>query len=139
MELLLIGEVANAAGVSVDTIRHYERVGVLRDVARDASGYRRYPPHTVERVRMIRRALTLGFTLDELSRIFRQRAAGKPPCREVRALADRKLAEVEERIAALTTVRAALVDTLSSWDDRLRDTPDGAFANLFETLMEETK
>src|SRR5258706_15615859 len=96
--LLFIGTVASQTGVSVDTVRHYERKGLLFNVARDASGYRRYPAETIDRIRVVRAALAIGFTLDELARIFRQRASGKPPCAHVRDLAIRKLEELDERI-----------------------------------------
>lgn len=133
-ELLRVGDVASKAGVSVDTVRHYERKGVLQNVVRDESGYRRYPEDAVRRVRVIRRAIGLGFSLDELSDIFRERAAGKPPCGRVRELAGRKLVELDERIAALTALRAALTETISGWDERLRATGQGGFAHLLETL-----
>ena len=129
-----IGEVARECGVSVDTIRHYEARGVLAPCERDASGYRRYPREAIERVRLIRRALQLGFTIDELSRIFRQRAAGKAPCREVRALAERKLREVETRIGELLALRDSLSTTIERWDERLGATAEGEAAHLLEDL-----
>ena len=129
-----IGDVAQACGVSVDTIRHYETRGVIAAVPRDASGYRDYSPDVIERVRMIRRALQLGFSLDELGRIFKQRAAGKAPCREVRALAERKLRDVETRIAELTALRASLASTIEQWDERLSATAEGEAAHLLEDL-----
>ena len=135
-ELLRVGDVASRAGVSVDTVRHYERRGVLPNVSRDGSGYRRYADDAVRRVLVIRRAIRLGFSLDELADIFRERAAGKPPCGRVRDLARRKLAELDERIAALTSLRAVLAETITGWDDRLRNTGDGGFARLLETLDE---
>ena len=134
-DLLLIGEVASQTGVSVDTVRHYERKGLLQGVSRDGSGYRRYPADTVQHIHVIRRALAIGFSLDELARIFRQRAAGRPPCGQVRDLALRKLAELDERIAAMTTLRAALAGTIAGWEQRLEATPDGGFAHLLETLV----
>lgn len=133
---LRVGDVASQAGVSVDTVRHYERKGVLRDVSRDASGYRRYPADAVRRVLVIRKAIALGFSLDELADIFRERAAGKPPCGRVRDLARRKLDELDDRIAALTSLRALLAETITGWDDRLRNTKDGDFARLLETITQ---
>jgi DNA-binding transcriptional MerR regulator len=135
-DLLRIGDVAGRTGVSVDTVRHYERKGLLQNVQRDGSGYRRYPAEAIDRIRVVRRALGIGFTLDELSRIFRRRAAGKPPCREVYELATRKVAELDERIAAMTAVRAALSATLLSWEQRLQTTPAGGFAGLLDSLNE---
>ena len=135
-EGLSIGEIAVRCGVSRDTIRHYERKGVITDVDRDGSGYRRYPASVVDRVRVIRRALSIGFTLDELSRIFRQRASGRPPCREVRALASHKLADIEQQIAALLALRSALEKTIASWDTQLQATTEGEMAHLLDSLID---
>lgn len=134
-ELLRVGDVASRAGVSVDTVRHYERKGVLRNVSRDRSGYRRYPEDAVRRVLIIRRAIHLGFSLDELADIFRERAAGKPPCIRVRDLAGRKLVELDERIAALAALRGVLAETIAGWDDRLNSTREGGYAHLLETII----
>jgi len=111
--------VAHLAGVSADTLHHYERVGVLPPVERDENGYRRYPADTVKRVASIRRALDLGFTLEELSRFFRARDSGSPPCRRVRALAEQKLEQTREQIAALQLLERELTTVLSEWDARL--------------------
>src|SRR4051812_28459483 len=89
---LLAGELARLAGVSSDTLRHYERKGVLPRPLRLSNGYRKYPASSVDRVRLIRRALAVGFTLDELARFLKARDRGQAPCREVRALASEKLA-----------------------------------------------
>jgi MerR family transcriptional regulator, copper efflux regulator len=134
-----IGEIAAACGVSVDTIRHYERKGVIGGVARDGSGYRRYPTETIDRVRVVRRALAIGFTLDELARIYRQRAAGQPPCRGVRALAARKLAELDQRIEELLKLRAAMSGTLESWDRQLGTIEEGELAHLLDSLIASTE
>ena len=134
-ELLRVGDVASRAGVSVDTVRHYERKGVLQNVSRDQSGYRRYPEDAVRRILVIRKAISLGFSLDELADIFRERASGKAPCARVRELAGRKLVELDERIAALTALRSAVAETIAGWDDRLRNTENGAFAHLLETII----
>ena len=86
------GELAKAAGVSRDTLRHYERKGIMQKPRRSANNYREYPQEALVRVQVVRRALAVGFTLDELSRIFRKRDAGEIPCRHVRDLAALKLA-----------------------------------------------
>jgi MerR family Zn(II)-responsive transcriptional regulator of zntA len=134
-DLLLIGEVAARSGVSADTVRHYERKGLLQ-VERDGSGYRRYSAEAVGRIRVVRRALAIGFTLDELARIFRQRASGVAPCAGVRDLASRKLVQLDERIAAMHAVRAALAEIVTSWEQRLQITPAGGFAHLLDSLIE---
>lgn len=137
MSDLRIGEVAKACGLSVDTIRHYEQLGVIPQPSRDGNGYRRYPQTTIARVMIVRRALQIGFRLEELARIFRIRAAGKTPCHEVRALAARKLTELDERIAAMQSLRVALAATIESWSARLDATPPGELAHLLESLADE--
>ena len=83
---LRAGELARLCGVSTDTLRHYERVGVLARPLRTRAGYRQYPAEALLRVRVVRRALAIGFTLAELSKILRTRDRGGAPCREVREI-----------------------------------------------------
>ncbi|HWS89308.1 MAG TPA: heavy metal-responsive transcriptional regulator [Pyrinomonadaceae bacterium] len=128
------GELARAAGVSTDTLRHYERKGVLGRPRRSANGYREYPPEALERVLLVRRALSFGFTLDELARVLRTRERGGAPCREVRALAAGKLEEVESRLRELRALRGELRAILGEWDERLSESADGGRAGLLESL-----
>ena len=103
-----IGEVASRAGVNPQTLRFYERQGLLPRPTRRANGYREYPLHTVALVQFIKRAQDLGFSLDEagaLSRL-RQTASGDRP--RARALAEAKLADVRQRIAHLRAIEKAL-------------------------------
>lgn len=130
---LRIGELAQATGISADTLRHYERKGLLKP-RRSANSYREYPAHAVDRVRMIRSALALGFRLDDLTRIFKVRDAGGAPCRQVRELAAGKLDEVESLLQELTTVRNELRKLLKEWDQRLESTSAAEPARLLETL-----
>ena len=127
-----IGELAGLAGVSRDTLRHYERVGVLPPAARGANGYRAYPPTALARVQLVRRALALGFRLADLSDVLRARDAGSTPCRRVRDLAARKLDSVEREMAALAERRDALRRTLRDWERRLADTGRGHQARLLD-------
>jgi len=135
-EGLLPAELARMCGVSADTIRHYERKGVIPPPVRGVNGYRRFPPETAERVRLIRRAVAIGFSLDEIARMFRQRAAGAPPCRQVRALAAEKLAELDRRIAEMAAIRGELAAMAAQWDVRLAATPEGEPARLLESINE---
>jgi DNA-binding transcriptional MerR regulator len=80
------GELAALAGISTDTLRHYERMGVLPTPQRSDGNYRLYPAHALERVRLIRQTLTVGFSLAELAKILKARDQDRPPCRQVRAL-----------------------------------------------------
>jgi DNA-binding transcriptional MerR regulator len=127
------GELAKQAGVSTDTLRYYERKGLLAP-ARADNGYRQYPASALERVLLVRRALAIGFRLDDLARILQQRDRGGVPCREVRALAADRLDAVEIQIAELTRLRDDLQIMLEEWDARLANTPEGEPARLLENL-----
>jgi MerR family mercuric resistance operon transcriptional regulator len=127
-------ELARLAGVSTDTLRHYERRGLVPRPPRSSNGYRQYPLETAERVRVVQRALAVGFSLDELARILGERDKGKAPCREVQALAQLKLADVERRIAELEALRIELQLILQDWELRLMETEPGGRANLLDSL-----
>ena len=130
------GELAAKAGVSADTLRHYERRGLIAAVERLPNGYRSYPPEALDRVFLIQRALSVGFSLDELARLLRARDRGHPPCREVRALAARKLEDVERQLQSLADFRAALQATLRDWDARLDKRRGEEPARLLESLVD---
>ena len=129
------GELAAKAGVSADTLRHYERRGLITAVERLPNGYRSYPPEALDRVLLIQRALSVGFSLDELSRLLRARDRGHAPCREVRALAARKLEEVEQQLQSLADFRTALLATLRDWDARLEKQRGEEPARLLDSLV----
>ncbi len=122
------------AGVSADTLRHYERKGLLAKAPRSANGYRLYPAEAGTRVRLVRRAVALGFTLDELARILAVRDRGGAPCRSVRALAGEKLKTLERRLTELEAARDTLRAVLRHWDSLLVKAPDGRRAGLLDAL-----
>ena len=136
--LLRSGELARRAGVSTDTLRHYERKGVLGAPRRAMNGYRQYGLEALDRVLLVRRALGVGFTLDELARILKERDRGRAPCRQVRELAAAKLAEIETRLSELIDVRDRLQATIQGWDSRLAQTPGGQRAGLLESMANTT-
>jgi DNA-binding transcriptional MerR regulator len=129
-------EVAARCGVSPDTLRHYERKGLLPAPARTRAGYRRYPPQTIARVQLVRRALLVGFTLDELAQVLADRDRGRPPCRRVRDIVATRLADLEIRVRELTVLRRDLRQMLSAWDRRLAGTAPGQPALLLRTLAD---
>jgi DNA-binding transcriptional MerR regulator len=128
------GALARAAGVSTDTLRFYERRGLLPRPPRDANGYRRYPDDALQRVVMVQRALDAGFTIADLQRILRVRDAGGVPCRDVLTIASARLRELDERIAALVDVRKRVGALVSSWRKTLDATPAGTRARLLDVL-----
>jgi len=127
-------DVARTTGVSTDTLRHYERKGLLPGVTRTAAGYRRYSAATVERVLLIQRALVVGFSLADLKRVLSVRDRGGSPCRSVRALVGERLDGLNQRIKELHTLRDELRRLLTEWDDRLSKTAQGDRANLLADL-----
>jgi DNA-binding transcriptional MerR regulator len=122
-------------GVSTDTLRYYERMRVLPLPRRTATGYRQYPPEAADRVRLVRRAMALGFSLEELSKILTVRDRGGAPCRQVQALALQKLAQLNHRIADLAALRDHMQKIVADWETRLNTTPNGQAARLLETLI----
>lgn len=109
-----IGAVARQAGVNVETIRYYQRIGLVREPARPQGGVRRYPPDTVERIRFIKRAQELGFTLGEVAELLRLNDGVH--CRDARGLAANKLALVEARIRDSTLVQRTLRQLIAECD-----------------------
>ncbi len=103
---LTIGRLAREAGVHVETVRYYQRVGLIDEPPRPPDGYRIYPVETVDRIRFIKRAQSLGFRLQEITELLE---LGDGHCADVRSRAEQKLATIERQIADL----AALRDTLS--------------------------
>ncbi len=128
------GKVAAATGVSTDTLRHYERLGLLPPLPRAANGYRDYPPATVERVGLIQGALAAGFTLGELALVMAERSRGGAPCRKVRALVGSRLEDVRAHVRELRRVERTLSRLLEEWDTRLAGVADGERAFLLESL-----
>ncbi len=111
---LRIGEVAQRAGVNIQTLRYYERRGLLREPPRRPSGYRAYAPETVRVVRFIKRAQKLGFSLREVRELLGLRVSQRASCAQVRARARAKMAEIEGKIAGLQAIREALEALVAS-------------------------
>ena len=105
---LTTGALAEAAGVGRETVRFYERKGLLREPPRTASGYRVYPLESVERLRFIRRAQGLGFTLDEIADLLALRVDEVAACGAVEARAREKLSSVAEKLTELGRMKRAL-------------------------------
>ncbi|MFC5741015.1 MerR family DNA-binding protein [Dyella tabacisoli] len=111
---LTIGAVAKRVGVAIDTIRYYEREGLLPEPLRRASGYRSYDEGAVRQLRFIRRAKDLGFTLEEIRDLLALSADRHRGVKAVKQRAQQRLAVIEERIAELTRVRDGLAQMIES-------------------------
>ncbi len=133
-ELLLIGELAESAGISTDTVRHYERNGVIAKPRRAANGYRLFRSDALKEIILVRRAIAVGFTLKELTEIFAERDKGNPPCRKVRAIAVAKLADLENHLREIKILHAELGKTIADWDEQLAQQSNENPAKLLESL-----
>jgi DNA-binding transcriptional MerR regulator len=121
----LIGAVAKETGLSVPTIRYYESLGLLSAPPRSAAGYRRYGKEAFAELRFVKKAQTLGFSLDEIKEILTLSRAGTAPCTHVLALARHHLHAVDERIAQLSRLRRQLAGEIAKWDGVSEPTCDG--------------
>jgi len=109
---MLIGELADAAGLPTQTIRFYERRGLLPEPVRGANGYRIYDESTLTRLNFVRTAQAAGLTLAEIGSVIDLRDDGNVPCTHVASLIDSKLADVRARISDLTILETELKDLI---------------------------
>lgn len=112
---LLIGELARQGGVKPDTVRFYERAKLLPPPARTAAGYRIYDSSALDRIRFIKRAQKLGFTLQQVRQILSLRGRGPATCECVLRMAETSLSEVETKIRDLQMFRDALAKNVAQW------------------------
>lgn len=117
-DTLRTGELAAAAGVSRETLRYYERIGLLPEPRRSASGYRQYPSESVDRLRFVGRAQELGFTLAEVDELLALRVDDPEACDAVRGRATAKLSSVESKIAALRRIASTLGRLIEQCESR---------------------
>ena len=107
MKTLTIGQLAKETGINIETIRYYERRGLIPESPRRESGYREFTPQYIERISFIKRAQTLGFTLREISGLLAL-ADGKFTCKDIRKVAEDKVKEIENRIHDLKKIKKVL-------------------------------
>jgi len=107
-QTLTIGRLATAAGVNLETVRYYERIGLMSPPDRTPGGHRSYQPEHRARLAFIRRARELGFSLDDIRELLALAEPGRQSCAEVKAIASEHLHDVQAKIADLTRLAAAL-------------------------------
>jgi len=108
MKGMTVGQLAHNAGVKVSTVRYYERRRLLAEPHRGDSGYRQYNPEAVARIRSIRRAQELGFSLRDIRELLALRSAPRATCGDIKHAAEGKLADIEARIRSLQRMKQAL-------------------------------
>jgi MerR family copper efflux transcriptional regulator len=125
--VMRIGEVAEAAGLTTKTLRYYEMAGLVAEPGRTPAGYRDYPESVLDRLRFIRASQAAGLSLGQIKGIIAFRDAGQPPCGHVLQVIDDRAADLDDRIAELTTLR----DELRRLTRRGRSlSPDACSPNL---------
>lgn len=139
MRSLTIGQLAKATHVGVETVRYYERRGLLPEPPRRESGYRQFPLEAVRRIRFIKRAQNLGFSLREISRLLALSDGQEAGCKDVREFALEKIREIEMKIDHFTRLEQILLDLVGKCQGRgpLTDCP--IIESLTEDLEEEER
>lgn len=133
---LRIGELARATALSADSVRHYDRLGLLPSLGRTAGGYRLFPRTALRRVRVIQAALAVGFSLQELADVFRERAAGRVPCGRVLTLAETKLAALEAELVRLAELRDVMRGVIDNWRTARRRSAPTELSKLLDSLAD---
>ncbi len=133
---LKVGQVADEAGVGVQTLHYYERLGLLPKPNRSDANYRLYSSETIRRVRFIKKAQAIGLTLDEIKRILDLKDHGREPCRQVAELGEKHLHEIDARLTQLRAYRRALAQAVSAWPKKNLSARKcaGEFCDLIERL-----
>ena len=127
-----IGDVARLSGVGIEALRFYESRGLVEPATRTGSGYRLYDDAALDRLSFIKKAQSVGFTLDEIARLIAEAKGGNRPCAEVRKIASERLVELDRRLAELKRYRRELKQTLDAWDQQ--GEADGVICGLIEGL-----
>lgn len=133
-----IGELAKKGNVTVQTVRFYERQGLVPNPPRKGSGYRFYDEAALRRLLFIRQAKALGFSLQEIREILRMRDRGQCPCGSVLALAERHLQNIDRQLRQLSNFRDELRRAIRNWKRSGRQQPSAdAFCILIENAMSD--
>lgn len=130
--MYIISQLAKLADVNVETVRYYERRSLIEQPEKPSGGYRRYPVATLHRIRFIKRAQELGFTLEEISHLL---MLDNTPCQEVQDMASHKLVSVRARLADLRRLETVLNDLLN----QCAANPDQTHCPIIDSLLPEDK
>ena len=133
------GELARLTGVSADTLRHYEKLGIFPTSPRTESGYRLFPASAIERVQLVQRSLQLGFSLKELSEILRMHDSGGIPCHRVLDLTEQKLHSLGKQIRELRQTQSYMRKLVRRWRNEMKHTASGNKAGLLHSLVGRNK
>ncbi len=134
-----VGELAKAAGVTGETVRHYTREGLIDSTRNPNNGYQQYDAAALKRIRFIQQARLLGFSLKQIAEIFEQSDSGDSPCPLVRDLLRQKVPETKRQIAELQAHLAKMEAALATWEEMEDGIPNGhSICCLIEEWEQET-
>lgn len=117
MEYMTIGQLAKLADVNIETIRYYERIGLLEDPHRTSTGYRQYTNEFLDRLRFIKTAKKIGFTLNDIQALLSLKVTSSTACDDVRILAEEKVLEIKNKIDSLTSMKLTLEKLIFSCEN----------------------
>jgi MerR family transcriptional regulator, mercuric resistance operon regulatory protein len=133
MKILTIGKVAEEAGVGIETVRFYERKGLIQKPPKRAVGYRQYAADDVRRIQFIKRSQELGFSLKEIRELLELNTSRRATCSDILDRTDRKLKEVEDKIRDLQRMKKTLVKLSKACGDSKRAAADCRVLDCFST------
>ncbi|TVP66658.1 MAG: heavy metal-responsive transcriptional regulator [Nodularia sp. (in: Bacteria)] len=116
--LFLIGQVTNLSGIPIRTIRYYESLGLVESSGRTEGGFRQFSIDVLTRLAFIKRAQSLGLSLEEIRDILQVYDQGQPPCGEIKEKLEEKLSQIDSQIAQLLTLRAEIGELLAGWNNK---------------------
>ncbi|MBE9199762.1 MULTISPECIES: heavy metal-responsive transcriptional regulator [unclassified Nodularia (in: cyanobacteria)] len=117
-KLFLIGQVTNLSGISIRTIRYYESLGLVESSGRTEGGFRQFSTDVLTRLAFIKRAQSLGLSLEEIRDILQVYDQGQPPCGEIKEKLEDKLSQIDSQITQLLTLRSEIGELLAGWHNK---------------------
>lgn len=132
-----VNELAREAGATPDVVRYYTRIGLLTPQRDPANGYKRFSPRDARRLRFIRRAKSLGFSLSEIAEILNHAEHGESPCPRVREILERHIQENRRELLELMALQERMERALARWSEMPDGIPDGhTVCHLIESIEE---
>lgn len=133
-----VSQLANMTEVTPDAIRHYTRIGLLQPGRNQGNGYKEFTPEDVQRVRFIRKARDLGYTLSDIGLILDDSNKGQSPCPRVRQIIEQRIKENKQRLLELQSLQTRMENALKKWHNMPDGIPDGdCICHLIETVNNE--
>lgn len=136
--MFTVAQLANQADVSAGTVRHYAHIALLKPQRNPQNGYKLFKEDDIRRLRFIRQAQNLGYTLAEIRKILNHSAHGNSPCPQVREIIQRRIAENRAKLDAMLVLQKRMEGALSLWETMPDGSPDGAsVCHLIESIIPE--